>query len=349
MRCTIGKRIIGNNNPVFIVAELSCNHLQDFNIAVKTIKAIKKSGADAVKLQTYTPDTMTLNLKNRLFQIQHGTIWDGKGLYQLYQEAYTPWEWQPKLKKIAEELGLVCFSSPFDETAVDFLEKMHVPAYKVAAFEITDIPLIEYIASKEKPVIISTGIATLADIKEAVNACRGKGNNKIILMKCVSAYPAPYEEMNLLTIPYLEKKFKTIVGLSDHTLGVSVPIAAVAIGAKVIEKHFILDRTMKSLDAKFSLEPHEFAEMVTLIRDVEKSLGKPTYRLSKKVQQTRRFRRSLFAVQDIKKGEVFSEENVKSIRPGNGLKPKYLKAILGKKAKQSIKRGAPLTWDLIRS
>ncbi|MFA5405479.1 MAG: pseudaminic acid synthase, partial [Ignavibacteria bacterium] len=225
---------------VFIIAELSANHNQDFDIAVKAIKAMKESGADAVKLQTYTPDTITLDCRNEYFQVKHGTIWDGKNLYDLYKEAYTPWEWQPKLKKIAEDEGLICFSSPFDKTAVDFLEKMDVPAYKVASFEITDIPLIEYIASKGKPVIISTGIATLDDINEAIETCKKSGNNRIALLKCTSAYPAPYEESNLLMIPDMIKRFNVTIGLSDHTLGYTVPLAAVALGARIIEKHFIL-------------------------------------------------------------------------------------------------------------
>lgn len=338
---------IGDGNPVFIIAELSANHLQNFDLAVDTIKAIKESGADAVKLQTYTPDTITIDSDTEHFQINQGTLWDGKTLYQLYQEAYTPWEWQPKLKEIAEELDLVCFSSPFDRTSVDFLEEMKVPAYKVASFEITDIPLIEYIASKGKPVIISTGIARLADIEEAVNACKRMGNDQILLLKCTSAYPAPLEEVNLRTIPNLADTFNTIVGLSDHTLGISVPIAAVALGAKIIEKHFILDRKMGGPDAAFSMEPNEFRAMVKAVRDVEKALGTVNYDLTEKSKKSREFSRSLFVVEDTKAGAVFTDANVRSIRPGFGLAPKYIKDILGRKTKKDVKRGTPLSWDLI--
>jgi len=346
-KMNIGGRFIGDDKPVFIVAELSCNHLQDFDLATKTIKAMMEAGADAVKLQTYTPDTMTINSDNEYFQIKQGTLWDGETLYQLYQEAYTPWEWQPKLKQIAEDLGLICFSSPFDKTAVDFLEEMKVPAYKVASFEVTDIPLIEYIASKGKPVIISTGIATLCDIEEAVNACRSMGNNQIALLKCTSAYPAPLEEMNLKTITNLADTFKTVIGLSDHTLCISVPIAAVALGARIIEKHFILDRKLGGPDAAFSLEPEEFKTMVKAVREVEISLGEVSYELTDKMKKSREFARSLFAVSDIKAGELLTEENIRSIRPGYGLSPKYIKEILNKRAKKEIKKGTPLRWNLV--
>ena len=347
MKIKIGNKSIGNNHPAFIIAELSANHLQNFDLAVDTIKAMKESGADAVKLQTYTPDTITIDSDNEYFQINQGTLWDGKTLYQLYQEAYTPWEWQPKLKRIAEDLGLICFSSPFDKTAVDFLEKMDVPAYKVASFEITDIPLIEYIASKGKAVIISTGIATLADIEEAVHACRRMGNDQIALLKCTSAYPAPLEESNLRTIPNLADIFNTVVGLSDHTLGISAPIASVALGASIIEKHFILDRKMGGPDAAFSMEPDEFRSMVDAVREVEKALGTVNYDLTEKTRKSREFSRSLFAVEDIKAGESLTEENVRSIRPGFGLHPRYLEQIIGKKARTDLKRGTPLDWNLI--
>ena len=348
MNCiTISNRKICPNESTFIIAELSANHLQNFDLAVDTIKAMKESGADAVKIQTYTPDTITIDSDNEYFQIKQDSLWDGKILYQLYQEAYTPYEWQPKLKKIAEELGLVFFSSPFDKTAVDFLEEMNVPAYKVASFEITDIPLIEYIASKGKPVIISTGIATLADIEEAVNACKKMGNEQIALLKCTSAYPAPLEESNLRTIPNLADTFNTIVGLSDHTLGISAPIASVALGAKIIEKHFILDRNMGGPDAAFSMEPAEFRSMVDAVRDVEKALGTVNYDLTEKTKKSRDFSRSLFIVEDIKAGESFTEENVRSIRPGFGLHPRYYEQIIGKKAIIDIKRGTPLDWDFI--
>ncbi|MHA2301462.1 MAG: pseudaminic acid synthase [Candidatus Thorarchaeota archaeon] len=343
----IGSRIIGEQNPVFIVAELSANHLQDYDLAIKTIDAARDAGADAIKLQTYTADTITLNCDNEYFQIKQGTIWDGKTLYQLYEEAYTPWDWQPKLKEYAGDLGLVCFSSPFDETAVDFLEKMDVPAYKVASFEITDIPLIKYIASKMKPVIISTGIAQFDDISKAVNACKVVGNEDIILLKCTSAYPTPLTDVNLLTMPDLASKFDTLVGLSDHTLGISVPIAAVSLGACLIEKHLILDRSLGGPDAAFSLEPLEFGNMVKAIREVEESLGLVNYSLTDKMMKSREFSRSLFVTQDINKGDTFTSQNVRSIRPGYGLPPISIDQIMGKKAKCDIARGTPMKWDYV--
>lgn len=337
------------NDKTFIIAELSANHNQDFDIAVKTIKAMKESGADAVKLQTYTADTITLECNNEYFQIKHGTIWDGTTLHKLYQQAYTPWDWQPKLKEYAESLGLICFSSPFDKSAVDFLEKMNVPAYKIASFEITDIPLIEYAASKGKPMIISTGIAELKDIELAVQTCRNTGNNDIILLKCTSSYPAPVDEANLATIPDITERFSVISGLSDHTLGISVPVAAVALGAKVIEKHFILDKSIGGPDAAFSLDKNEFSEMVNAVRDTEKSIGKVTYELTEKAKQSRKFCRSLFVVEDISEGELLSENNIRSIRPGYGLHPKYFYEVLGKQARNSIKKGTPLNWDMLNN
>ena len=340
---------IGNSCPVFVIAELSGNHLQSFEIAEGTIRAMKDSGADAVKLQTYTPDTITIDCNNEYFQVKQGTIWDGKTLYQLYQEAYTPWEWQPRLKKLAEELGLICFSSPFDQCAVDFLESMDVPAYKVASFEITDIPLIEYIASKQKPVIISTGIATLTDIEEALKACKKVGNDQIALLKCTSAYPAPFEDINLRTIPDMASRFGTVVGLSDHTLGISVPLAAVALGARIIEKHFILDRNLGGPDAPFSLEPDEFKAMVIAVGEVEKALGEVSYDLNERTKRSREFSRSLFIVRDIKPGDILTQENVRSIRPGYGLHPRHLKDAVGKKTKKAIARGTPLAWELLES
>ncbi len=346
---TIAHRKIGPGFPVFIIAELSCNHMQDFQVAVKTLKAIKASGADAVKLQTYTPDTITIDAPQKFFRIYQGAHWDGMALYDLYKKTYTPWDWQPKLKKIADDLGLICFSSPFDKTAVDFLEKMDMPAYKIASFEITDIPLIEYAASKNKPMIISTGVGRLSDIKEAVTACKMMGNDKIALLKCTSAYPAPINELNLMIIPDMIKRFATIVGLSDHTLGITASIAAVALGAKIIEKHFILSRRLKSMDAPFSLEPREFKILVETLRETESALGEMNYRLTKKAQKSRLFTRSLFVVEDINKGERFSEGNIRSIRPASGLAPKYSEIILGKKAKRNIKKGTPLTWGMIKS
>ena len=348
MYLKIKNKKIGSNYPIFIIAEMSANHLQKFDNAVKLIKAAKEAGADAIKLQTYTPDTITIDCGNEYFQIKQGTLWDGQTLYELYKKAYTPWEWQPKLKKIAEEEGLVFFSSVFDKSSVDFLENIKVPAYKIASFEITDIPLIEYVALKGKPIIMSTGIATLSDIEEAVNACKRMGNEQIALLKCTSAYPAPLEDVNLKTIPNLADTFKTVVGLSDHTLGFSVPIASVALGARIIEKHLTLDRSMGGLDAAFSLEPEEFKAMVKSVREVEKALGEVSYDLSEKIKKSRDLSRSLFVVKDIKAGEVFTEENFRSIRPGYGLLPKYLKDILGKRATQDIKRGTPFKWELIR-
>lgn len=344
----IAHKFISKDSPVFIIAELSANHNQDFDLAIKTIKAMKDSGADAVKLQTYTPDTITLDCDNEYFQIKQGTIWDGETLYNLYKKAYTHWEWQPKLKEYAESLGLICFSSPFDKSSVDFLEKMNVPAYKIASFEITDIPLIEYVALKGKPIIISTGIATLNDINLALETCKKSGNEQIILLKCTSSYPAPLEEVNLLTIPDMKKRFNTIIGLSDHTLGISVPIASVALGAKIIEKHFILDRKLGGPDASFSLEPYEFKQMVDSIREVEKALGKVSYELSDKVKKSREFARSLFVVKDMKKGDIFTEENIRSIRPNFGLEPKHITQILGKQINWDVSKGTPLNWNLLK-
>ena len=344
----IGKKEIGENNPTFIIAELSANHMNDFDIAVKTIEAMAEAGADAVKFQTFTPDTITIDCDNEYFQIKQGTVWDGQVLHELYEDAYMPWDWQPKLKKIAEDLGLIVFSSPFDKTSVDFLEEMGVPAYKIASFEITDIPLIEYVSSKGKPIIISTGIASLEDIELAVNTCLDSGNDKIALLKCTSSYPAPLEEINLNTIPDIKNRFNVIVGLSDHTLGGEVSTAAVAVGAKIIEKHFILDRTMGGPDAEFSMEPNEFKQMVDSIRNVEKALGEVSYDLSDKMKANREFSRSLFVVNDMKKGEVITEENVRSIRPGFGLRPKYLKEILGKKVNKDLKKGTPFELNFVK-
>lgn len=340
-------RKIGEGYPAFIIAEMSANHLQDFDNAVKLIKVAKEAGADAIKLQTYTPDTITIDCDNEYFQIKQGTIWDGTTLHKLYQEAYTPWEWQPKLKKIAEEEGLICFSSPFDKTAVDFLEEMEVPAYKIASFEINDIPFIEYVASKGKPMIMSTGIATMADIEEALNACKRMGNEQVALLKCTSAYPSPLKDINLITIPNMRNTFKKVIGLSDHTLGTSVSIASIALGSKIVEKHLTLNRSLGGPDAAFSMEPDEFKAMVKGIREVEKALGEVTYELTDKMKRSREHSRSLFVVKEIKEGEVFTEENIKSIRPGFGMHTKYYYDILGKKARKDIVKGTPLNWDLI--
>ena len=332
---------------VFIIAELSANHMNNFDIAVKTIEAMAESGADAVKFQTYTPDTITIDCDNEYFQIKQGTIWDGQVLYNLYEEAYMPWEWQPKLKKIAEDLGLIAFSSPFDMTSVDFLEEMGVEAYKIASYEITDIPLIEYVASKGKPIIISTGIASKEDIDLAIKTCRKTGNNQIAILKCTSSYPAPMDEINLNTIPALKEEFDVCVGLSDHTMGAEVAIAGIALGAKIIEKHFILDRNMEGPDSEFSMEPQEFKAMVDSIRNIEKALGNSDFEVTEKMLINQDFSRSLFAVKDIKKGEIITKDNVKSIRPGFGAHPKYLSEILGKEVNCDIKRGTPFKLEFV--
>lgn len=342
---TVGSHRVGQGFPTFVIAELSANHKHDFNIATETVRAAKRAGADAIKVQTYTADTITLNSNKEYFRINQGTLWDGRNLYHLYKEAYTPWEWQPELKKIAEELGLVFFSSPFDPTAVDFLEKMDVQIYKIASFEITDIPLIEYVASKRKPVLISTGIATKEEIGEAIEACRRQGNNDIVLLKCTSSYPAPLEEANLLTIPDMAKTFGVEVGLSDHTIGWMAPAVAVGLGACVIEKHFILDRSIGGPDASFSMEPDEFHQMVQAVRDAEKVRGTVSYELNEKTIKSRKFSRSLFVVEDVKAGAMFTHTNVKSIRPADGLAPKFLPEIIGKIARRNLEKGTPLSWD----
>lgn len=349
LNISIGGRSIGDEKPVYIIAELSANHNQDFKQAVQLIKAAKEAGADAIKLQTYTPDTITIDCDNEYFHIGKGTIWEGKTLYKLYQEAYTPWEWQPNLKQVANDLGMDLFSSPFDRTAVDFLEKMGVPAYKVASFELVDIPLIQYIAKTGKPVIMSTGMATLAEIDEAVTAARDAGCKEIALLKCTSSYPAKSEEMNLRTIPHMAQAFGLPVGLSDHTLGIAVPVSAVTIGACIVEKHFTLSRKISGPDSAFSLEPQEFKAMVDAIRTTEKSLGIVSYKVTENEAASRVFRRSLFVVKDMKTGEIFTEENVQSIRPGSGLHTRHLKAILGCKISKDTSAGSPMSWDLIQS
>ncbi len=341
----IGNKIIGGDNPCFIIAELSANHNGNLDIAIETIRAAKKTGADAIKLQTYTQDTLTINCDNEHFRIEEGTLWDGKTLYELYGEAYTPWEWHKELFHVAEEEGLICFSSPFDFTAVDFLEELNVPAYKIASFEIQDIPLIEYIATKGKPIIMSTGIAQEEDIKLAVETCRKVGNNEIILLKCTSSYPAPLELANLNTIPDMKTRFGVEVGFSDHTYGSLAPTIATTLGAKVIEKHFILDKSVGGPDADFSLDLFEFTEMVNRVRDTEKLLGTVSYDLSEKVKKNRKFARSLFVVEDVNKGDTLTLENVRSIRPGYGLHPKFLNQILGTTFSKDIKKGTPLRQE----
>jgi len=345
---TIGDKTICEESPAFIIAEMSANHLMSFDRAKEIIKAAKKAGADAIKLQTYTPDTITLDCDNEYFQIKQDTIWDGTTLHKLYENAYTPWEWQADLKKFANDLGLICFSSPFDFSSVDFLEELDVPAYKIASFEITDIPLIRKIARIGKPMIISTGIACKEDIELALKTCKEEKNEQVILLKCTSAYPSPYEEINLKMIPKMKEDFQCIIGLSDHTLGSQVASAGVALGAKVIEKHLTLKRADGGPDAAFSMEPQEFKEMVDRIRITEKALGNAEYTLSYKQTRSREHSRSLFAVKDIAKGEVFTEENIRSIRPGFGLHPKYYDDILGKISTVNIKKGTPLKWEYIQ-
>jgi len=339
-------KIIGKTKSVFIIAEVSANHGQNFSRAVDMIKTAKECGADAIKFQAYTPDTLTINVNNKYFQIKHPK-WGGQALYSLYQGAYSPWEWFRKLKKVAESLGIIFFATAYDKSSVDFLEKINVPLHKISSFELTDLPFIEYAAKTRKPLIISTGMGSITEIEEAVNAAKKGGAKDIILLKCNSSYPADPKEMNLRTILHLKKMFNCPVGLSDHSLGIGVSIAGVSLGAQVIEKHFTLSRKIKTADSFFSLEPNELKELVENVRIVEKALGKVSYGLTKKERTSRVFRRSLFAVRNIEKGDVFSEENIRSIRPSNGLKPKHLRTILGKKAKKSIKRGTPLSWRLI--
>lgn len=343
----IGDRRIGPDHPVYIIAEMSANHHQDYEQAAALVRAAKEAGADAIKLQTYTPDTMTLNLRTPEFQIGAGTIWEGKNLHELYGEAATPWDWQPRLKALAESLGLDCFSTPFDATAVDFLEAMNVPAHKIASFELVDLPLIRRVAATGKPVIMSTGMGSLDEITEAVEAFRSAGGRDLALLKCTSAYPSRAEDMHLRTLPDLAERFGVVAGLSDHTLDLPVPIAAVALGACIIEKHFTLSRATPGPDSAFSLEPAEFRAMVDAVRTTEKALGRVTYSVSKKEEASRIFRRSLFIVEDVKAGEILDERNVRCIRPGTGLRPRHLPEILGRRAACDIPRGTPVNWSLL--
>lgn len=343
----IGQRSVGGENSVFIIAELSANHNQQKEIAIATIRAAKKAGADAIKLQTYTPDTLTIDCDNQYFQINQGTLWDGRTLYDLYKDAYTPWEWHNELFNVAKEENLICFSSPFDLSAVDFLDRLNAPAYKIASFEIQDIQLIAYAASKGKPMIISTGIAEEADIQLAIQTCYANGNREIVLLKCTSSYPAPIELANLYTMVDMKTRFGVEIGLSDHTLGETVPIVATALGAKVIEKHFILDKGLGGPDAEFSMDPKEFKKMVDEVRRAESSLGAVNYEVPNEVKANRKFARSLFVIEDISEGGVITNDNVKSIRPGYGLHPKFLNEIIGKSAKIPLKRGTPLKLEHI--
>ena len=342
----IGNFTINDTSPVFIIAELSANHNGSLENALATIKAAKRAGADCIKLQTYTADTITLDSDKEDFVIK-GTIWDGKKLHTLYQEAYTPWEWHEQIYRVAKEEGLICFSSPFDKTAVDLLESLHSPAYKIASFEITDIPLIEYVASKGKPIIISTGIAEMEDIALALDACHRMGNYDVALLKCTSSYPAPIEEANMCMVKDLAERYNVISGLSDHTMGSTVPVVATVFGAKIIEKHFIIDRAIGGPDASFSMNEEEFTAMVKAVREAEKAIGVVDYNLTEKQKKGRDFSRSLYIAEDIKKGELFTEKNLRSVRPGFGLHPKYYNEIIGKKSNQNLEKGTPMKLNYI--
>lgn len=345
----IAGRRIGAGHPTYVIAEMSGNHNRDFEEAMRIVHAAGDAGADAIKLQTYTPDTLTIDCRNEHFRIGKGTIWEGKNLYELYGEAFTPWDWQPRLKAIANELGMACFSTPFDATAVDFLEAIDVPAHKIASFELVDIALVRRVAQTGKPMIMSTGMGTLEEIEDAVSMVRAAGNTQLALLKCTSAYPAAPTEMNLRTIADLAERFDVPVGLSDHTLGIAVPVAAVALGACIVEKHFTLSRSTPGPDSAFSLEPQEFKEMVREIRVAEQALGTVRYGPSPSEEPSRVFRRSLFVVQDMTAGDVFTDGNVRSIRPGPGLLPKHLPEVLGRRVSRDIPRGTPLAWDLLRA
>lgn len=345
----IGKKTIGEGHPTYIIAEVSCNHRQDFDIALKTVEAIANSGADAVKLQTCTPSGLTLDCNRDEFIIKGGTPWDGRTLYDLYTETQTPWEWHGPLQKLAHELGLDFFSSPFDLEAVDFLESLDVPAYKIASFEAVDPQLINAAASKGKPIIISTGVASERDIECAIDACHSAGNKQIILLQCTSAYPAPLESTHLRHIPALAQRFDCLSGLSDHTNGHLASVGSVAVGGCMIEKHFILDRALGGPDAGFSMEPNEFSQMVDQVRRMERALGAQKLELDGNISENAKiFSRSLFAVQDINAGEILTHDNIKSIRPGYGLSPKHLNELIGMPAKISVSRGTPITWKVVK-
>lgn len=332
-------------SKVYIIAELSANHNNDYDLAVKTIEAMADSGADAVKVQTYTADSLSIDVDNEYYKERTDGMWKGYRPYDLYKEAAMPYEWQPKLQKIALNLGLDFFSSPFDKEGVDFLETLNVPKYKIASLEVTDIPLIEYTASKGKPMIISTGVAEIDDIQLAVETCRKVGNEDITLLKCTSDYPATLEDANLVTIPNLKERFRVKVGVSDHSMGYTVPVVAVSLGAKVVEKHFILDRSLGGPDSAFSMEPSEFKQMIKEVKKAEKTLGKVNYEVSEKDKLRRR---SLFAIKDINKGEKFTQENIRSVRPGHGLHPKFYFSVLGKNSSKDIQKGFPISIDYIK-
>lgn len=342
----LGRRISAGQ-PCYIIAELSANHGHSFEKALEVVRAAKDAGADAIKLQTYTPDTLTIDCRRPEFMVGKGTLWEATNLHDLYAEAYTPWEWQPKLKNEAESIGLHCFSTPFDNTAVDFLEGMNVPAHKIASFELVDTELLKKVAATGKPVIMSTGMASFEEIGEAVQTLRLNGCTQLALLKCTSSYPSLPEDMNLRTIPHMAGSFGVPIGLSDHTLCVAVPVAAVALGACIIEKHLTMRRSDGGPDGAFSLEPYEFQTMVEAVRAAEKSLGQVSYKMSEKEAASRVFRRSLFIVEDMRKGEVFTRTNVRSIRPGYGLPVKELDNVLGRAAKMDISRGTPLTAHLV--
>ncbi|GAA4882733.1 pseudaminic acid synthase [Flaviramulus aquimarinus] len=339
--------IIDKNSPVFIIAELSANHNGSIDTAIETVKAAKRAGADCIKLQTFTADTITLDSKKEHFRINQGTLWDGQYLHDLYKTTHLPWEWHKKIIDVAKEEGLICFSSPFDPTSVEFLETLNVPAYKIASFEITDIPLIELVASKGKPVIISTGIAEQEDIELALDACKRMGNNNVALLKCTSSYPAPIEEANMAMVKDIAERYNVISGLSDHTMGNTVPVVATAMGAKIIEKHFILDRTIGGADASFSMTEAEFTDMVKAVREAESAIGTVDYTLTEKQKKGKDFSRSLYVVEDIKKGELITEKNVRSVRPGFGLHPKFYKDVLGKTAIKDLEKGDPMSFNSI--
>jgi len=366
MEIQIGKKKIGDGHPCYIIAELSANHDGCYERAAATVRAAKEAGADAIKLQTYTANTLTIDCTSEPFQIKHGTIWDGRTLFDLYKEGSMPWEWQPRLKQLADQLGIHLFSTPFDKTAVDFLEKMNVDAYKIASYEITDIPLIEYVASKKKPIILSTGIALQEEIGEAIAACRRMKNDQIVLLKCTSAYPTPPRDANIAVIADLRERYSTLVGLSDHTVGTIAPVVAVTKGASMVEKHFKPDKEGTGIDASFSITPAELKALVKGVRNAENNpeaslgslvenvalaktlLGKVTYTLSRRQQSERNYQRSLFIVEDVEAGNEITEKNIRSIRPGTGLATKHLKKLLGKKFVKAFTKGTPLTWECIR-